>query len=129
MSGWATATINFNREVEESKIKEQIADKVAGGQIFSRRKEGTYLDYTIWGYDGAGKAREIAKQVAEDGDEVVIIEANDTSDSGRGVLYEMNGGELEKVDEWGGYEGAKGRDVVGYMAENHNVSSVARPIR
>lgn len=59
---------------------------------------------------------------------VLIVSANDTSDSGAGELYERgDDGSPELVDHWTGYEGAVGRDVTGYFSEEHSISGCASP--
>lgn len=75
------------------------------------------------------KSEKFAQNIMDDcpyADKVLIISANDTSDSGCGVLYERNeDGEAELVDEHTGYEGAKGKDTEGYFREEHNISGNA----
>jgi hypothetical protein len=59
-------------------------------------------------------------------DRVLIVSANDTSDSGAGILFERKeDGSVEKVDEETGYHGAKGKDVTGYFRDEHNISGKA----
>lgn len=73
----------------------------------------------------------VAKEILKDcpyAERVLVIHANDTSDSGKGYLYQLDDdGEFEKVDEWAGYEGAVGRDVAGYFREEHRISGLASP--
>lgn len=57
---------------------------------------------------------------------VLVITANDTTDAGSGWLWELDeNGNIEKVDEHHGYEGARGRDVEGYFREEHGISGSA----
>lgn len=94
----------------------------------------TYDDFTFQhsvrglGYDG-GKS--VAQQIFDEcpaAGRVLIICANDTSDSGDGWLYERDeDGNAKLVDEKSGYEGCVGRDVQGYFREEHNISGLASP--
>jgi len=56
---------------------------------------------------------------------VLIINANDTSDSGSGRLYALRDGTLEIVEEEQGYEGARGHDVTGYFREEYDINGRA----
>jgi len=77
------------------------------------------------GSNSKKKAQELMNECPY-ADKVLIISANDTSDSGCGVLYERNeNGKAEMVDEHTGYHGAKGKDVTGYFREEHNISGRA----
>lgn len=58
---------------------------------------------------------------------VLVVCANDTSDSGTGWLYEMEDGEFVEVDKKEGYGGARAKDVTGYFREEHNIEGRANP--
>lgn len=126
MSGWKTATIKtdarrnknlnieINRKAEENENVKKLSDDSIG----------------MWGYEADIKS-EVADLLGEiekkEGDKVLIIRANDTTDSGSGELYkfvELECGRihLESVDEKIGYEGARARDVTGYFREEHGVN-------
>lgn len=87
------------------------------------------------GYRGlAGKeskAREYAHEIFEGcpyAKRVLIISANDTSDSGQGILFrreEDDSATPVKVDYKSGYEGARGRDVTGYFRDEYHISGTA----
>lgn len=53
---------------------------------------------------------------------VAIVTANDTSDSGSYWYLERNEtGGATLVDQWDGYEGARGNDAVGRLQEQHDM--------
>lgn len=54
---------------------------------------------------------------------ILLVRISSSTHAGDGALYERDNtqGTGKKVDEWGGYEGAQGADVVGYFRENYNI--------
>lgn len=58
---------------------------------------------------------------------ILVICANDTSDSGSGWLYQRTNGGWELVDQEDGYEGARGRDVTGFFRDEYNIHGRANP--
>jgi len=79
------------------------------------------------------KSRMYAEEIFEDckfAKRVLIISANDTSDSGSGILYERSepgATKAVKVDFKMGYEGARGRDVTGYFRDEYSINGTATP--
>jgi len=53
---------------------------------------------------------------------IVIADANDTSDSGTAEVYRRMDGKTIAVDTFVGYEGARGRDVVGMVRDECGLS-------
>lgn len=82
-------------------------------------------------YGRETSAKDYAQEIFDEceyASRILIVSANDTSDSGSGRLFEKDeDGNAVEVDYHQGYEGAKGRDVTGYFRENHNISGVASP--
>lgn len=122
MSGWKTATIKTESEAELTKQINHLDNEKE-----NFKKLGA-TSFGMGGYDVDIK-QTIAELLTEvdvrKGDEILIIEANNTTDSGSGYLYEIkstNSLEVEDKDEKHGYEGARARDVVGYFRENHGIS-------
>lgn len=59
---------------------------------------------------------------------VLIIQANDTSRTGKGFLWEINREDLtsvEMIEEISGHEGAKGQDVQGEFADQYSIYGTA----
>lgn len=55
---------------------------------------------------------------------VFVVYLSDSTHAGHGELHNRNG----LVDEWSGYEGANGADVVGWFREHHSIKgSYATP--
>lgn len=81
--------------------------------------------------EGEPQGQSVAEGLFEDCpyvQRILIISANDTSDSGAGELYKRDGdGGAVLVDHWVGYEAAHGQDVRGHFREEHNISGVAQP--
>lgn len=73
----------------------------------------------------------VVREIFEECDyaeKVLIVSANDTSDSGCGALFKRDEqGQPKFVEEWSGYERARGNDVVGYFRDEHNISGKASP--
>jgi len=131
MSGWKTATIVTDRETEkELNMKINHHDKEE--ENFKKLSDNSF---GMGGYEAEIQDK-IADLIQETdvgkGDQVLIIEANDTTDSGIGTLYEVKqetenkGVKLEKKDSKRGYEGAMARDVTGYFREHHDINGYAR---
>lgn len=66
-----------------------------------------------------GNPKELMKNI----DLAVIVQANDTTDSGLGVVYrpkiEQGDVTLEVVDEFEGFEGARANDVAGAIQQEY----------
>lgn len=126
MSGWKTATIK-NRE-KTHKINQTINDsgeevkKLSDNAIGMRGYEAEIED----------KIAEILQDAEVENGQVLIIEANDTTDSGHGTLFDIkelkeNGSvELTQIDSKTGYEGAMANDVTGYFRDEHGISGFSR---
>ena len=78
------------------------------------------------GEDCAGIAKTILDE-CEAANRVLVVAANDTSDSGTGWLYEEQDGIVKQVDKTEGYMGAQAKDVIGYFREEHNMDGRANP--
>jgi hypothetical protein len=120
MSGWKTATLEL-----ESDDLEEAVDTVA------ERHENVKLieedTIAMAGYDAGIRTRvdEIIEESEADTGRVLIINANDTSDSGSGKLFELTENGVEIVEEEHGYEGARGHDVTGYFREEYDINGRA----
>lgn len=120
MSGWKTATLETDTDDLEEAI-ETVAD---------RHENVTKISDDTIGMGGYGavidtRVDEIIDESEAETGRVLIINANDTSDSGTGRLYELTEDGLELVEEEHGYEGARGHDVTGYFREEHNINGRA----
>jgi len=116
MSGWKTATVEI----------EDVEDAV--DEAVERRPEVKKLTYDTIGM--AGYEAPIMKVVDEiihgvDQGRILIIEANDTTDSGSGTLYEISEDGVEVKKTHYGYEGARAEDVRGYFEEHHDISGMS----
>jgi hypothetical protein len=116
VSGWKTATVEI----------EDVSDEV--DEAVERRPEVKKLTYDTIGM--AGYEAPIMKVVDEivdgvDQGRVLVIEANDTTDSGSGRLYEISEDGVEIKETHHGYEGARAQDVRGYFEEHHDISGMS----
>lgn len=53
---------------------------------------------------------------------ILAVRISDSTHGGDGVLYDVDeDGNIERIEKWEGYSGAKGADVVGYFRENYRI--------
>jgi len=120
MSGWKTATLELDTDDLEEAV-DTVAERHENVKLI---EEDTIA---MAGYDAGIRRRvdEIIEESETDTGRVLIINANDTSDSGSGRLYALRDGTLEIVEEEQGYEGARGHDVTGYFREEYDINGRA----
>lgn len=120
MSGWTNVTMLAQDDEDTDAIEARLSDE------WERRSSG-YADNTVVerrGIDHEVAAQQWANHFPE-ADRILVISANDTSDSGTGTLFTVEDGEVEQVAEKAGYAGANGKDVVGYFREEHDAKGYA----
>jgi hypothetical protein len=119
MSGWKTARFHVEGDVDG-----KIESYCEGNEYASKRGLNGIV---IRGYDAEIK-KAVRKIIPGEEGKVLIVEANDTSDSGDAFLYEITEDyELEHVETKRGYEGARGYDAIGYMRDEYDVDAPAGP--
>lgn len=126
MSGWTVVTLHAEDDEDEEQLQENINDEYDNGERDPPTASG-YGDRTIQEHRGANH-KALARTYSEEfplADTIVVVAANDTTDSGRGTLFDVSDGSVEEIDSKEGYEGARGRDVTGYFQDEHNVNSYA----
>lgn len=124
MSGWKTATIK-TENTQELNMEINHRDKEKKG--FTKLSDNAFR---LFGYEAEieDEIAEILHETEIENGQVLLIEANDTTDSGQGILYDIkelrDTGEVEmtQIDTKRGYEGAIARDVTGYFREEHGVN-------
>jgi len=120
MSGWTAATLHGNNnELLEGLVTEYYPEDGSG-----------YAERTIQlprSCDHESQACILVEQFGMVNiNYITIVSANDTSDSGYGTVWAVTEESyVEKIDEKQGYEGAKGRDVIGYIDQEYGLSSYA----
>ncbi len=113
MTSWTNATIHLNNhEPIQNKIKQNSNLEKIDKKTFQLRGLSKEQAKTI--------VKQIIKESNQNKATLIITESNDTVDASSGYLYEYINGNLEKIDEKHGYEGAKGRDVEGYFKEEYD---------
>jgi hypothetical protein len=133
MSGWSVMTVSppkslsrDARDVANEKIESFLENEYGEGAdgygdrtVQLPRGTATYTEGEFGGteyaetvFDGCPSAKWI-----------VIVDANDTSDSGAAEVYKIEDGRILGVDTFVGYEGAKGRDVVGMVDDEYGLLS------
>lgn len=112
-----TKEVNPEQRIEEF-LQEKYPDKCGG-----------YAERTAQLGDLRGandsKLEGIAEEVFEEcqvAGRIAIVIAGDTSDSGGYCYFERGEG---LVDQWNGYEGARGRDATGKLSEKHGMRGYA----
>lgn len=133
MSGWQVANIVFEDEVPGNYVFELNGQEAhqSGTLVSISPKERFRMDELL---KEAEKSFGDVHECSECGNEekyldfpsnlkhVVLVEANDTTDSGYAVVYKPTEDGLEKVEEIQGYEGANARDVVGEYRDKYGQS-------
>ena len=117
MSGWSCATIIAANEIHAEKILQNLNeyDKIQDIRIDSNR-----VSFRINGYFNDIK-RIAEKQVMFNNEKFIIVEANDTTDSGEGELYEVINNVIKLIDVKEGEECCKAYDVATYFEKNYGI--------
>lgn len=115
MSGWATVTAKANSPEEAEELREALAG-VCEREDDARIAAGdeTEVRALDWGY-GSGESTRVLKRNAHLWSRAIVMECNDTSDSGSGSYYESDGSSATKEASASGYEGARGHDAAGEL--------------
>lgn len=121
MSSWVTIKIDPQDMDEERKeeIAKELSYKADQKEHFNKLSDtgfGMFDD----DLETQEEATKIAKELMEEGEEVLMILANDTTDAGTGYLYKLlEDGTLNRTRKIEGYEGCKARDVVGRFEDDY----------
>jgi hypothetical protein len=96
----------------------------------SNWQDGGYADLTaqIGRKYTEGSLRGYADDVFENcpyAGRIVFVYASDTSNSGQYWYVERNDGQTEFIDQWSGYEGARGNDAAQRVKDEHGVRGYA----
>jgi len=124
MSGWTAVTLHASDEEANEQIDRELREAYQGTEVWTA--EG-YADRTVQVERGANHqtTAEILADEFPEAEDIVVVSANDTSDSGYGTVFNIEDGVVEKVDSKEGYEGARGRDVTGYIEDEYNLRCYA----
>jgi hypothetical protein len=117
MSGWATVTVKANSSEDAEELREafsEITKKDRDARICDL--EDAEVEVLDWGY-GSSESVSVLKQNAGLWSEAIVMECNDTSDSGSGSYYTSDGTRRGVSEEAtaSGYEGARGHDAAGEL--------------
>lgn len=127
MTDWVNVSIEIDEEVKssmETDAQEEIEEikSIVGGGEEIIADTPTIQTGRIKDIDST--AMEIFKECPSI-HRILFIRLSDSTHAGDGILYERYSG---KVDSWGGYEGAKGNDVVGYFRDEHHIKGSSEDI-
>ena len=132
MSGWSALTLNFDNEQYEEEVDAVLRQEYTGRDPYTA--EG-YANTTVQVGRHADH-RSVAAEFAEEfprARSIVVVSANDTTDSGHGTLFRVtlsndgsndrrfNEHPVKEIDRKEGHNGAQARDVVGYFDDMHGV--------
>jgi hypothetical protein len=110
MSGWTTVTVDANSEKDAERLREAFNDAANDEYDGARDGSGTKVEALMWGY-GSGVTKRVLKDHTHLWDTAVVMECNDTSDSGSGTAYQSDGSSVEAMDSASGAERARGHDA------------------
>jgi len=111
MSGWSTITVICHSEEDAEEMRDALAavcERDDDARVYDERVEA--LD---WGYGGTDMS--VLKNNADLWTDAIVMQCNDTSDSGSGSYYESDGSSVTKEASASGYEGARGHDAAGEL--------------
>lgn len=117
MSGWATVTARARSPEEADELRDAFTE-ITERDDDARIANGDEAQVRVldWGY-GSGESVRVLKENADLWLDAIVMECNDTSDSGSGVYYTSDGTRrgVEKEASASGYEGARGHDAAGEL--------------
>jgi len=115
MSGWFCATLIFDNN-KTAKVMQKVLERSEETFERPRREENTVKVTLQMNY----YLEKVEKLLNED-ERVIVVVANDTTDSGYGILYKKTEDGLEEIEKKNGYEGAEAYDVAGYFQDEYDV--------
>jgi hypothetical protein len=110
MSGWTTVTVDANSEKDAERLREAFNNAANDEYDGARDGSGAKVEALMWGY-GSGVTKRVLKDHTHLWDTAVVMECNDTSDSGSGTAYQSDGSSVEAMDSASGAERARGHDA------------------
>ena len=123
MSGWVAGTIKPKQDKEF-----EVKTSLAGTGIFQTvvvddNRADPVVKVKDKGRGESGRKsveQELTKVLRPDiAESFVVINANDTSDSGEGTYWEYDSKGWKQKDYKEGHEGANAQDVAGYFNDNY----------
>lgn len=133
MSGWTALTIHTKDKTKNKKLDKDLRN------LYPDDADG-YGDRTVQLARMANhweSAVEFAREFPV-ADTIIVVSANDTTDSGNGSLFQItlnsdgskdefyNSHPIDKIDEKVGAEGDVGKDVVSYFSDEYDLDCHAR---
>lgn len=119
MSGWTTVTVDATSEQNAERLREAFEDAATDEYDGTKERDDETVHALMWGY-GSGITTRVLKNNSHLWESAVVMECNDTSDSGSGTAYVSEGGTVSEVDHATGAEMARGHDAADDL--KHNVS-------
>jgi len=110
MSGWTTITVDANSEEDAKELREAFNEAANNEYDGARDGDGACVEALMWGY-GSGVTKRVLKNHTHLWDTAVVMECNDTTDSGSGTAYTSSGSSMETLDSASGAERARGHDA------------------
>jgi hypothetical protein len=145
MSGWTNVTVvpkddcppeaSSRQRDPAERLYESLAREFGEDAMFPRNPTTFRAPIRHWGdppnpyssdpNDAPEEIKELVEEFPLIGD-VLVIYTDDTGDEGIGWYYDVTEDGVECVDEFAGYQGAMGRDVVGYFEDEYRVGGTAQ---
>ena len=117
MSGWSTTTVELRKTRTAEAFLEELEEKVLGERDYAGVESERVVVVCRWGYEMMETLPQWLEERTEWWGQAVVINANDTTDSGEGHLHKTKKSDVIKVETKDGYEGAAAHDVAGYFDE------------
>lgn len=116
MSGWTTFTVDAVDEQSADELRDAFEAGISAPSDATFGGDGASVRGLSWGY-GDAQTMNVLKETTDLWERAVVMECNDTSDSGDGTAYESSDGSVERLDSAHGVESARGHDAADELNE------------
>jgi hypothetical protein len=131
MSGWTALTIHAEDDDIEEEIDRELREKYTGSEPYAATGHAERTVQVGRNVYHESVAKEFAKEFPR-ADRIIVVSANDTTNSGNGSLFRVtlskdgspderfNKHPIKEIDTKEGHQGARGNDVTGYFRDEYD---------
>lgn len=127
-SDYLSQTTELSKDYEQ--IKKALCRKLMSYDSIQKVGIDSQEVYAYYSYGSGVGCEEIIQETSEMWDRVVLLQTNDTGDTGTAILYENQDGSVEVTDEYEESQctccgGRTGRLAAAYMLTEHHIHALA----